>query len=92
MKKKKTVTNTRVYIDEICRLVVVFRSFISKVTRGASHGVGVKMAATHAASQTPNAALQAANAGVAAITAPGTVPNVNPAAAKHATVTAAHPA
>lgn len=32
------------------------------------------------------------NAGVAAITAPGTVPNVKPAAEKQATVTAAHPA
>jgi len=44
------------------------------------------------ASHTPNAALHAANAGVAAISAPGTVPNVNPAAEKHATVTPAHPA
>lgn len=62
------------------------------------------MAAIQAASQIPNAALQAAtndnsmsilrssqchyflpNAGVAAIIAPGTVPNVKPAAEKHAT-------
>lgn len=50
------------------------------------------MAATHALSHTANAVLHAAKAGVAAITAPGTVPNVNPAAAKQATVTAAHPA
>jgi len=50
------------------------------------------VAATQLASQTPNAALQAANMGVAAITTPGTVPNVNPAAEKHATVTAAQPA
>lgn len=56
------------------------------------YGVGKKKAAMQAASHTPNAALQAAKAGVAAITAPGTVPNVKPAAAKHATVTAAQPA
>lgn len=34
------------------------------------YGVGATMAATHAASQTPKAVLQAASAGVAAITAP----------------------
>ena len=45
-----------------------------------------------AASQVAKAALQAARAGVAAMTAPGTVPNVKPAAAKQATVTAAQPA
>lgn len=44
------------------------------------------------ASQIPKAALHAVNAGVAAIIAPGTVPKVNPAAEKQATVTAAHPA
>lgn len=55
-------------------------------------GVGKKRAAMHAASHTPKAVLQAAKAGVAAIIAPGTVPNVNPAAAKQATATAAHPA
>jgi len=56
------------------------------------YGVGAINAATQLASQIPNAALHAANMGVAAITAPGTVPNVKPAAEKHATVTAAHPA
>lgn len=56
------------------------------------YGVGVKRAATQAASHIPNAALHPASAGVAAITAPGTVPNVKPAAVKQATVTAAHPA
>lgn len=56
------------------------------------YGVGATSIATHAASHTPNAVLHAANAGVAAITAPGTVPKVNPAAAKQATVTAAQPA
>lgn len=56
------------------------------------YGVGVKKAIIHAASHVANAALHAANAGVAAIIAPGTVPNVKPAAEKHATVTAAQPA
>lgn len=56
------------------------------------HGVGKKKAAMHAASQAPNAALHAASAGVAAITAPGTVPKVKPAAVKHATATPAQPA
>lgn len=50
------------------------------------------MEAAHAAWHVPQAALQAANAGVAAITAPGTVPNVNPAAEKQATVIVAQPA
>lgn len=54
--------------------------------------MGVNKATMQADSQTPNAALHVANAGVAAMIAPGTVPNVNPAAEKHATVTAAQPA
>lgn len=41
--------------------------------------------------QVPMAALHAANAGVAAIIAPGTV-KPNPAAEKHATPSAEHPA
>lgn len=49
-------------------------------------------AATQLASHIPKAVLHAANMGVAAITDAGTVPNVNPAAVKQATVTAAHPA
>lgn len=56
------------------------------------HGVGNAKAAIQLASQIPNAVLQAAKAGVAAITAPGTVPKVTPAAAKQAHTTAAHPA
>lgn len=57
-----------------------------------SYGVGNTKAAMQLASQIPNAALHAAKAGVAAIIAPGTVPKVNPAAEKQATVTAAQPA
>lgn len=45
-----------------------------------------------AASHSPNAELQAAKAGVAAINEEGTVPKVYPAAEKQATVTPAHPA
>lgn len=56
------------------------------------YNVGVKNATIQAASHDPNAALHAASAGVAAIMAPGTVPNVNPAAEKHATATPAQPA
>lgn len=56
------------------------------------YGVGKKKAAMQAASHNPNAALHAAKAGEAAITAPGTVPKVKPAAAKQATVTPAQPA
>ena len=52
----------------------------------------MKKATIHAASHAANAPLQAANAGVAAIIEIGTVPNVNPAAEKHATATPAHPA
>ena len=48
--------------------------------------------AAHFALQPAKAVLQAAKAGVAAITDPGTVPKVKPAAEKHATVIAAQPA
>ena len=47
--------------------------------------------AAHFALQPAKAALQAAKAGVAAITAPGTVPKVTPAAEKQATAMAAQP-
>lgn len=54
--------------------------------------MGDTNAATQAASQNPKAELHAVNAGTAAICDPGTVPKVKPAAVKHATTTAAHPA
>ena len=56
------------------------------------HGVGANNPiAAHFALQPAKAVLQAAKAGVAAITAPGTVPKVKPAAEKQATAMAAHP-
>lgn len=50
------------------------------------------MAAAQAAEQPANAELQAAKAGVAAMMDIGTVPKVNPAAAKQATAMRAQPA
>lgn len=52
----------------------------------------MKKATIHADSHAAKALLHAANAGVAEMIEPGTVPNVKPAAAKHATTTPAQPA
>lgn len=56
------------------------------------YGVGRTRAAMQADIHAAYAALQPANAGVAAIMAPGTVPKVKPAAVKQATTSAEHPA
>jgi hypothetical protein len=63
-----------------------------KYTEKIIHGVGSAKATIHLAIQIPNAPLQAANTGVAAITLPGTVPKVKPAAEKQAQTIPAHPA
>lgn len=57
-----------------------------------SQGVGKKRAAMQPASHAAKAVLHAVKAGVAAITAPGTVPNVKPAARKQAETKVPHPA
>lgn len=56
------------------------------------YGVGAITAAEQRDMHVPKAVLHDANAGTAAICAPGTVPNTNPAAEKHAHTTSAQPA
>lgn len=71
-----------------CKKKILARFYIAYWSGmcSANYGVGVNSKAEHPAIHAANAELQAAKAGVAAIIAAGTVPNVNPAAVKQSAV------